>query len=275
MKYIIPFLLVTLFLVCSFCEPDSSTPDLIQQIVFDHGVKIETTFENGHSRDSYEYYNDNDKLIESVGYEYRSQLKYDSLGVLKEVFHCRMYNCEIGIRELFIYDNSGNNIGSYATTDSLVNIDTVSFTQTKYYNALNQLVREMTNSGTDVYGEDFEYWSHYNYENDLIKIEFQTRNRDTIWTGSYSYNSRELLEKIEYWNEENYRFITHRYNENEKLVSKTLESGPEELAENVAFHVNSNKYEFAYDSLGRKSEAKLFNHKDELQWSKKYTYFKQ
>ncbi|OAN60701.1 hypothetical protein A8B79_09265 [Balneola sp. EhC07] len=244
-------------------------------IEYDYGLKIVTTFENGHSGDSYKYYNANEKLVESVGYESRNKFKYDSLGVLKEVFRCRMYNCEFGIRELLIYDNSGNNIGSYTTTDSLVNVDTADFIQTKFYNSDNQLTHELTDRGMNYHTkEKFEKWSFYEYEDDLIKKEFQKINSDTEWTGLYFYNSNDLLRKIEYWNDKQYRFITYRYNEDGKLISKILESGPEELADNVAFNVNNNKRKIEYDNLGRISVIELFNHKEELQWHKKHTYFK-
>lgn len=270
MKFNITILLSCL-LVFSVCEPDSSTPDLSESISFDYGAKIETEFNDGHVRTSYEYYNSNEQLIESVNYESRYKYKYDSSGKLVSVFRCRINNCEAGVTEIMVYDEDDNLLGSYYTSKN--SFDTTNFNQTKFYNSLNQLTHEMTRSGTDAYGEDFEYWSHYKYEDELIQKEIQKINADTVWTGFYYYTSDGLLKRIEFWKENKYRFITYDYDEKRKIISKVLDAGPEKLAENVGFHVNENRREFEYDSLGRISVEKLFNHKEELQLSDKYTYF--
>ena len=54
---------------------------------------------------SYKYFNDKNQLIEQVGHEYRVKFIYDKKGKLKERYTCRMYNCEIGRREILFYDN--------------------------------------------------------------------------------------------------------------------------------------------------------------------------
>lgn len=53
----------------------------------------------------YKYFNSENQLIEIVGHENRTKLKYDKQGKLTDKFHCRMYNCEIGWREKLFYDN--------------------------------------------------------------------------------------------------------------------------------------------------------------------------
>lgn len=274
MKFNITVLLFFLLLVFSVCEPDPSTPDLGESISFDYGAKIETKFRDGQVRTSYEYYDSNEQLIESVIYESRYKYIYDSSGKLVSVFRCRITNCEAGVTEIMVYDEDDNLLGSHTTSTN--SSDTTIFNQTKFYNSDNQLTHEMTDNGIYYYtDQEYEKWSFYKYQKDLIKTEIQKINSDTSWIGSYYYNTDDLLKRIEYWKENIFRFITYEYDENGNIVSKALDAGPEELAGNVEFHVHENRREFEYDSLGRISVERLFNHKEELQWSKKYIYFKE
>ncbi len=273
MKFTFTVLLFFLLLVFSVCESDSSTPDLSQSISFDYAAKIETKFRDGQIRTSYEYYNSNEQLIESVSYESRIKYKYDSSGKLISIFRCRISNCEAGVIEVMVYDENDNHLGSHLTSTN--SSDTTIFIQTKFYNSNKQLNHEMTDKGINNYtNQEYEKWSFYEYQNDLIVTEIQKINLDTSWIGSYYYDSDDLLKKIEYWREENFRFITYDYDKKGNIISKVLDAGPKELAKDVGFHVNENRKEFEYDSLGRISVEKLFNHKGELQLKDKYTYFK-
>ena len=214
---------------------------------------------------SYEFYDKQNNLIELIRFENREKFIYDSIGNLQEKFICRMYNCEIGFRQIFIRDDFGNIIGYYNTTESILDIDTIQFKQAKFYNEENQLIKELTNSGNSFDGEHFEYWKYYVYDNNHILSDIEMRNNDTIWTGQYLYNDNGNLISIIYTNKkESVKKKKFEYNQFGKLIKESVENDKHLLEKKVSFSVDNNTTVYMYDDRERLVEKIIYNHKGEI-----------
>ena len=88
-----------------------------------------------------------------------TQLFYGPNGKLTEKRYSR--NCLGGWRELMIYDKKGNLLGTYTTKDTLVNLDTISYKQTFFYDGANRLVRERTREWRNSNDSTSEQWNCY------------------------------------------------------------------------------------------------------------------
>ena len=167
-RIILSFTILLLLWTCRSSK--QHIPDFSDEIDYAYKAIVYSQSKNEREIYSYKYYNEHDNLIESVRFEHRLKFLYDSIGNLQEEFWCRMYNCEIGIREIFMKDDFGNTIGVFRTNtyENNLNLDTVSFRQIKFYDEKNQLTEELIHSSNNVYGEYFEEWKYYFYENNRI-----------------------------------------------------------------------------------------------------------
>lgn len=175
--------------------------------------------ENKISLTSIQYFYNN-KLVEQVGDEYRLQYFYDTNDKLVKINNCRFNNCENGYWEFMKYDNKGNLIGSFLTSDSIVNLDTVKVEQVKFYDSDNNLVKELIRKGKKVNYDKFEVWRIYTYKNENIYNEFEIRNTDTIWKNRFFYDKKNRLTKI-YRKHDSITFNeTFEYNNLNNLIKK-------------------------------------------------------
>lgn len=272
-KYLLLCLSLFIIVSCISRNEEYRVPDFSHSINFDYGIKKIAEFEDDTSLVSYEYYNNDHDIVEIVGYEYRTKFYYDPLGQLSKKFNCRMYNCEIGWWSFLKYDEHGNFIGSFNSKDSTISFDTVKVEQINFYDSDNQLVKELIDSGRNFYGEDFEVWKYYQYQNGLIKKETEIRNDDTVWVGTHNYNSNNDLTRIEYWREDKYRFIAYKYSTEGKLIGKYLESNLYELTDSTIISLNNSSTVYEYDSHGRLLKESTYNHRGELYRKFVYRYF--
>lgn len=173
---------------------------------------------------SYKFFNQSGQLIEQVGHEHRIRYFYDSVGELIEKYNCRMFNCDIGWRELIIYDDNKNVVGIYRTLDTVVDLDTVQYEQTKFYDERGKKSQELIDKGSSMQGEKYEIWRGYSYVDQYISKDYDMNNGDTTWIGNYNYddkgnliNINRILGKFK----EETDFV---YNKNGLLIKKTIES---------------------------------------------------
>jgi YD repeat-containing protein len=213
---------------------------------------------------NYKFFNQSGQLIEQIGHEYRIKYFYDSISDLIEKFNCRMYNCEIGWRDLMIYDNNKNLIGIYWTLETAVDLDTAKFEQSKFYNESGKLLRELIDRGSNMQGDKYEIWRDYSYNDQLISKEIDTENGDTTWIGNYNYddigrliNITRILGKLK----EQTNFI---YNERGQLIKESIESNEYPLTEDLSFSVKNNTTTYDYDSQGRLIKEVTLNHKGKV-----------
>lgn len=272
-KYFLPVLSLFIIISCSSRNNNPRIPDFSQSINFNYGIKKIAEFKDDTSLVSYEYYDKQDNLVERVGYEYRTKFHYDSLGQLSKKFNCRIYNCEIGWWSFLKYNDHGNYIGSFNSKDSTLSFDTVKVEQIKFYNSNNDLIKELSDSGTDLNGDKFEVWKYYTYQDGLAKKEIEKRNEDTVWIGTYNYNLHNDLSRIEYWRGDKYRFIDYEYSEDGKLLEKHTESNLYELSDSTLISLNNSTTVYEYDSQGRLEKESTYNHREELYRKFVYSYF--
>ena len=258
--------LLIILLLCSCQSNKRYVPDFSNNIDYAHKVTT-YSYSNGIKEIfSYDFYDKKNNLIESVGFECRKKIIYDSIGKLQEKLICRMYNCEVGFREILIKDRLGNIIGLYNTREETLDIDTIHFKQTKFYNERSQLIKELIHSGNNFYGEYFEYWKYYAYENNHIISDIEICNNDTVWNGQYSYNDVGNLVSIIYTNKKGtIKTKKFEYNQLGKLIKETVEKDKHLLKRNVSFDVDNNTKTYMYDDRERLVEKIKFNHKGKIQ----------
>jgi len=175
-----------------------------------------------------------------------------------------MYNCEIGWRDLMIYNDNKNLIGIYRTLETAVDLDTAKFEQIKFYNESGKIARELVDRGSNMQGDKYEIWRAYSYNDQLINKEFDIKNNDTTWIGNYTYddtgklvNITRILGKLK----EEKKFV---YNENGQLIKESIESNEYPLTEDVSFSVKNNTTTYDYDSMGRLIKEVTLNHKGKV-----------
>lgn len=115
MKIIRFSLLVFTLIACDNKQPDD--PWLPEDFSYSYSI---ARYDGDPDKEGYfrykEYYDSIDRILLRAGPE-EGCLKflYDSTGVLKQKSWGR--NCAIGGREVMVYDEQGNHIGSYAAED--------------------------------------------------------------------------------------------------------------------------------------------------------------
>jgi len=265
-RIIISFLIVFLFWSCQ--SNKRHIPDFSDNIDYCYKTTVYSILDKKKEIYSYDYYDKHDNLIESVGFERRTKFIYDSIGHLQEKFICRMYNCEVGFRQIFIKDDFGNIMGIHNTREKELDLDTIDFKQTKFYNEKNQLIRELTYSNTGSDGVYFEYWKHYTYETNRIISDIEMfNNNDTIWSGKYLYDDFGNLTSIIYTNKGSVKTKTFEYDQCGNLIKETIEKDKHLLAKDVSFCVDNNTTAYVYDDNKRLVEKTRYNHKSEV-WNK-------
>jgi hypothetical protein len=251
-------------------------PDFSEQINYDtREIKFSGSDMTPENAINYKFFNQSGQLIEQIGHEYRIKYFYDSIGDLIEKYNCRMYNCEIGWRDLMIYNDNKNLIGIYRTLDTAVDLDTAKFEQIKFYNESSKLYRELVDRGSNMQGDKYEIWRAYSYNDQLIDKEFDIKNGDTTWIGNYNYddtgkliNITRILGKLK----EVKNFV---YNENGQLIKESIESNEYDMtSKDWSFNVKNNSTEYQYDDNNRLIKEITYNHKGDIYRTFLYRYDK-
>jgi hypothetical protein len=182
--------------------------------------------------------------------------------------------CEYGKwRKFFIYDFLNNHTGYYSTTDSIVNLDTIAFNQIYFYDSENRLIKELSNSGRTIKGEEFEIWKFYTYRDSLIETETTTWNNDTTWIGKYYYDSNRRLNIIHRTQKEVYETEIFIYHQNGLLAERAKVSTENPVTPITSFSAGNLRQTFEYDSIGTLIKQTIFNHEGKIQNTTIYKRF--
>ncbi|WP_179347612.1 hypothetical protein [Winogradskyella pacifica] len=261
-----------LFIIISSCQTRNEFPDVSNQIDFAYKQLKYSDKVSDKNLNGIRYFSIDSLLIETIGFEYRYKLIYDSNNKLIEEYGCRMYNCDVGSRKLYFYDKNKNLIGNFYTSDSIVDRDTITFEQTKFYNSNNLLKKELIQSGKNVKGKYFETWKEYKYLDNQIIKEFETHNSDTIWIGKYEYNSDNNLSRIERKLGDKYEIEDFEYSKPNRIKKHTIKSNEHKIDKHTSYSVNNNSTEYIYYENGLIKEKIHFNHLGEKRWKYIYEY---
>ena len=167
------------------------------------------------------YFDKTAKLIRAIGVdEGCTRFIYDSQGHLLEKIWGR--TCDNGIRELMIYDSSYNLLGSYRTRDTLVNLDTVKFKQRFFYDADNNLTKELDREWNNSDGEHFEQWCTYAYENGRKVSDTIKQNGNIVWIGTYSYDANNNLISINRQRKSIFKLEIFKYDRAARVIESEI-----------------------------------------------------
>jgi hypothetical protein len=259
--------IISVILILFGCNSNNKIPDFSSEINYAYKTIQYSGNQKENEIISYKYFDNNEKLLEQIGKESRTKYFYNEIGKLKEKLNCRIYNCDIGWREILIYDNNNNYIGSKYIPKKFKNVNPRKFEQIKFYNKNNNIIKELSDSGTDVEGNIWEEWKFYYYEKGKIVKEIEKHNDKIIWTGIYEYDENNNLVSIKRKNKLKYENELFQYDKSNRLIKQSIEN-EEILNENVSFSVKNNSTSYKYDKIGRLIEEITFNHK-----GKEYRHF--
>ena len=255
------------------CNSKTKVPDFSSDIDYSYeSIEYSGNPEKNDIK-SYKFFDSNGKLVEEIGNEYRIKYSYNPKGQLKEKLNCRLYNCDLGWREILVYDNNGNYIGSKNIAKNIKNVKPRKFEQIKFYDENNNLVKELSDSGTDVDGNNWANWKYYSYKNNKITKEIEKCNDKIIWIGEYNYDNHDNLISIERKNNLKYETESFQYDKLKRIIKESVKND-ELLDDNVSFSVHNNSTIYKYDKLGRIVEETTINHKGEKYRSFFYKYYK-
>lgn len=195
---------------------------------------------------------------------------YNNDSILIETYWGRQ--CGFSIRTIYRFDSLNNCIGEICLPmkDTITDVDTVQFQQTKFYDNKNRLVKELTDIRYDSTGYNSKIWSSYVYDDRRIKEEYITRDSSLISKVAYKYDlNNNLVEKHE--NYDDY-YVTRKYKYNDKgwLTEEYVTSNEYPLTPKVLFSTTNNRIEYQYDSSGFQTTKCVYNHRNELQISSIY-----
>jgi len=265
-------LILLLIIIISSCQSRNEFTDISNQIDFAYKQLKYSDKTLDENLNEIRYFSNDSLLIEVIGFEYRTKLVYDDNNNLIETYDCRGYNCNVGSRKLHFYNKNDNLIGNFFTTDSIVKRDTIKFEQTKFYNSINLLKKELIQKGNDVEGIYFETWKEYEYTDNQIIKEIETRNSDTIWIGKYNYNSDNNLSRIERKSGNKFEIEDFEYNKFNRIKKHTIQSNEHKIDKYTSYSVNNNSTEYIYYDNGLIKEKVHFNHLGEVRWKYIYEY---
>lgn len=245
---------------CTTSDKASTTWD------FDYAYQIKTYDHDTLDRNlrHIEYYDEAGRLVRAMGSdEGCKRFIYDSQGHLVETVWGR--TCDIGTRELMIYDSSYNLLGTYITRDSLVNLDTAKFKQRLFYDAENNLIKELEHEWNSSDGEHFEQWHSYVYENGRKVTDTIKQNDRIEWTGTYSYDSNNNLTSIHRMRNSTFEIETFKYDSARRIIEREIKSNEYPLTPDVSFSAGNHKTFYRYDKDGQLTERKIVSHKGKVQ----------
>lgn len=253
------FLMVYTLVACDSKQPDD--PWLPEGFSYSYSI---TSYDGNPDKEEYfrykEYYDSTDRVLLRAGPE-EGCLKffYDSTGVLTEKSWGR--NCEIGEREVMVYDEHGNHIGSYAAGDSTSNHTTPLFKQTMFYDSENRLIEELIRDYVDVDGSKHEFWRELSYTNGRISREILSHNRYIEWNGTYHYDNNNRLIAIKRKRGKVTQDEYFKYDKEGNLIEKKKSSNEYPLTPDVSFSAWNNRTILEYDSNGFLIRRSVFSHK--------------
>jgi hypothetical protein len=231
---------------------------------FDYAIKhfYEDTTDQDNLRYT-EFYDSTDHLIRVSGREVGCTIYfYNDKGKLKETIWGR--NCLGGVREIMIYDQRANLLGTYRTRDSLVNLDTIKFKQTRFSDTENRLIKELETEGNFSNGEHFELWNHYSYKDGKLDEVLISQNEGLLWTSKCTYDSNGNLIEISKRRNLILDKETFIYDSIGRLIERKISSNEYPLTPEISHSARNQKILYKYNSMGHLVEQIILNHKDEV-----------
>jgi len=269
MRQIVLFILGVILISCSnSVEGDKYSFDYDYEVAKYYGDTLDIR-----NLRQVDYYDSTNKIIRTVGSEIGcTRFLYDHLGKLKEKVWSR--NCLDGRREIMIYDSSANLIGTYVTTDALINIDTVHFPQSFFYNKNNKLIKELKSERTDMDGNKIQTWSSYTYDQEKIIREVIIENDNPLWICQYEYSDSDQLTAIYRTRGRIFNNDFFKYNDKGLMIEKNVEGNEYPVTPKVAFTVSVNRTIYRYNASGFLTEEVLLGHRGNVYarqiWIKKW-----
>ena len=227
---------------------------------------IETYYGNQDKVSHIEYFNSNNQILRywKPAEEIKNYV-YDEYGKLIEIQYSR--NCRSVIEYQYnIYSDNGLLIGEYKSENPINNLDSIEFTQTKFYSSSGKLKNELSVQN----GEEIE--KSYAYVNNRVGIEF-IFGKDNSYKGqkTYLYNYEELLDSIVFKREDITEVETFAYDSKQRLIKKTISSDrdlgfddPQIDAKDVIFDNKNHETIFEYKNEGKLTIESRLNKKGEV-----------
>jgi len=206
---------------------------------------------------STQYYDSLDNLLREVTRDGLCfQYKYNKANQLAEIVTGR--NCSYGRRSIFIYDSTGNHLGNFETMDSVVNLDTIAFEQTKFYDQSNRLVQEKVSERKSMEGDIIQTWNLYEYDNTLKTTLEVKENEIVAWYGTYKYDSTGNIVELRKTRNEREEIETFTYNELGQLIEKEVKSNEKLETPMGIFDKPVRRTTYNYDSTNFMYEETIF-----------------
>ncbi|MBB6460134.1 hypothetical protein [Flammeovirga kamogawensis] len=185
------------------------------------------------------------------------QYIYNKTNQLTEIVSGR--NCSNGRRSIFIYDSAGNHLGNYEAMDSVINLDTIAFEQTKFYNQLNQLIQEKVSERKAMEGDVVQTWNFYKYDSTLKTSLVVKQNEITAWHGIYKYDSTGNIIELRKTRNKQKEIETYTYNKLGQLIEKEVKNNEKLETPMGVFDIPVRRTTYKYDSANFMYEEVIYD----------------
>jgi hypothetical protein len=145
------------------------------------------------------------------------------------------------------------------TTDSVINFDTISFVQTKYYDNSNRLIKEKDSERETMEGEVIETWNLYTYNSSLKKSLEVKNNNITAWYGTYKYDSTGKIVELKKTRNERHEIDIFKYNNIGQLVETVSKNNEVIVTPMGTFYKPERRTIFKYDSTNFLREETIYD----------------
>ena len=250
-------LTLVLFVACQSQEKQQQ-----ERLEYEYVVKsYYSNPEDSKNLHTIKFYDSSDRLLREIGREGDCiRYIYDETGKLKEKVWGR--SCEQvhgAVRSILIYDSLDNHVGTYTTHDSLVNLDTLDYKQTYFYDSKNRLIKEKTAERVEPSGDTVETWNYYTYDGNRRDSVVIMENDGLLWKGAYKYDKSGKLVELRKTRRnifENEYFI---YDNHGRLIEKLTEVNDKVASPIGVVKVPDSKIVYMYDSAGFLSKEILYH----------------
>lgn len=197
------------------------------------------------------YYDLSNRLLRETGKEGDcTRYLYDETGKLIEKVWVRSCEQGQGVRSIFIYDSSGNHVGIYMTLDTLVNLDTVEYEQTYFYDNENRLVKEKVAERVEPLNDTVETWNYYSYDGDKKDSVIVKENDILLWKGDYKYDMNGRLVELRKTRRNTYENEYFIYDDLGRLIEKQTKTNGNVVTPMGIVEIPDTKRVYTYDSTG-------------------------
>ncbi|MCC9165254.1 hypothetical protein [Pontibacter harenae] len=254
-----PIYILTLLLLLVACQGRERK----QEESFDSKFVVRSYHSNSDNPEnlkSVKYYDSSDRLLREIGREGDCiRYIYDERGKLLEKVWGRGCQQVMGVRNILIYDYLGNHVGAYTTSDTLVNIDTVSFEQIYFYDSENRLVKEKIAERIEPQGDTIKTWNYYTYVGNKKDSLLVKENNGLLWKGVYNYDTTGRLLELRKTRRDTYENEYFLYDDFGKLVEKQTKTNYKIATPLGVAKAPNSRTTSTYDSAGFQTKEILYH----------------